>query len=141
MAVASAALIAGSLVTISGGEKAAAQGTGSALLTETFQGTSVADPNWVGLDDACLTGATSPPTGAESNLGPCGQLDSGSPPLGTAPGYLRLTDNQFIASERSCTTRPCQLAVALISRSTRTSTGAKQHSPARLAPMASPFSS
>lgn len=49
----------------------------------------------MGLDDACLTGATSPPAGTESNLGPCGQLGSGSPPLGTAPGYLQLTDNQF----------------------------------------------
>jgi hypothetical protein len=57
-ALAAAALVTTGLVIVSDGVKAAAQTTGSTLLNQTFEGTSVAGPNWVGLNDACLTGAT-----------------------------------------------------------------------------------
>ncbi len=86
------ALVTASLVTISaGGKPAVAQGTGSTLLSETFEGSSVTDPNWIGLSAACLTGASQAPPAGQSNLGPCSHKVS-SPSLGVMPGYLQLTD-------------------------------------------------
>jgi hypothetical protein len=49
------------------------------------------DPNWIGLNDACLTGATQSPPSGQSNLGPCSHKVS-SPTIGQTPGYLQLTD-------------------------------------------------
>ncbi|HXW78837.1 MAG TPA: hypothetical protein VEJ84_05030, partial [Acidimicrobiales bacterium] len=94
--MAAAAVVAAGLVTISGSTHVAAQGTGSGsvLLDETFQGSSVPDPNWVGLGDACITGATENPPAGQSNLGPCA-LTNESPPKGVLPGYLQLTDAEY----------------------------------------------
>lgn len=66
---------------------------GSSLVDETFTGTSVADPRFVPLGDACLTAAgrpSTPPSGA-STLSGCTETN-GSPGVGT-PGWLQLTDD------------------------------------------------
>src|SRR6516162_2177484 len=71
---------------------------GTPLLTETFTGASVADPNFIPLGDACLTGAaanSTPPPG-QSSLSNCAKAAGGDtgpvPPVGVTPGYLQLTD-------------------------------------------------
>ena len=70
-------------------------GSGSVLLNETFTGSSVADPGFVPLDTACLTGASGPPPAGESTVGPCTGPDQTHPPVppqGVTPGWLQLTD-------------------------------------------------
>ena len=93
---AAAGVLAAVLVTTSSAEHVVAQstGSGSTLLDENFQGSSVPDPNWVALGDACLTGATQAPPAGQSNLGPC-HLTQESPPKGGLPGYLQLTDAEY----------------------------------------------
>lgn len=108
VAAVAAAVVASVLVTVAvpaTTPKAVALGTGSTLLTETFQGGSVSDPNWVALGDACLTGASASPPQGESNLGPCRVFPGRtyptpqhqSPPYGQQPGYLQLTDASYFA--------------------------------------------
>ncbi|MBD8584796.1 hypothetical protein IFT90_09520 [Frigoribacterium sp. CFBP 8766] len=65
-----------------------AHAAGTPLLTESFTGSSIADPAWRGLNDACLTGATTAVPAGSSNLSQCSDL-SGSPAVGT-PGFLQL---------------------------------------------------
>jgi len=65
-----------------------AHAAGTPLLTESFTGSSIADPAWRGLNDACLTGATAAAPAGSSNLSQCSDL-SGSPAVGT-PGFLQL---------------------------------------------------
>ena len=93
---AAAGVVAAVLVTTSSAEHVVAQstGSGSTLLDENFQGSSVPDPNWVALGDACLTGATQAPPAGQSNLGPC-HLTQESPPKGGLTGYLQLTDAEY----------------------------------------------
>ena len=97
---AAAGVVAAVLVTTPSAEHVAAQstGSGSTLLDENFQGSSVPDHNWVALGDACLTGATEAPPAGQSNLGPC-QLTTESPPIGgdqsDQSGYLQLTDAEY----------------------------------------------
>ncbi|MFC1420943.1 DUF7927 domain-containing protein [Streptacidiphilus cavernicola] len=70
-------------------------GSGSVLLDETFQGSSIADPGFMPLDTACLTGASGPPPAGESTTGPCTAADQTTPPVptpGVTPGWLQLTD-------------------------------------------------
>ena len=100
-AVAAAAVVASGLVAISSSTEVVAQGAGSGslLLDETFQNGSVADPNWVALNSACLTGATTNPGPTQSNLGRCASV-TGTPALqtptyGRTPGYLQLTNNRY----------------------------------------------
>jgi uncharacterized repeat protein (TIGR01451 family)/fimbrial isopeptide formation D2 family protein len=84
-------LLAAGFVTAGAGESRAA--AGSLLLSETFSGSTVTDPGFVPLDDACLTGAAGPPPVGQSALGPCTDHQSGPvPPIGVTPGYLQLTD-------------------------------------------------
>ncbi|MFD0635575.1 hypothetical protein ACFQ9X_32530 [Catenulispora yoronensis] len=71
-------------------------GPGSPLLTENFAGSTVADPGFVPLNNACLTGASTTPPGGMSRLGPCsgaGESAGPVPPAGVTPGYLQLTDS------------------------------------------------
>ncbi|MBO3743813.1 DUF7507 domain-containing protein [Actinoplanes flavus] len=66
--------------------------TGSRLFDESFRGASVADPGVLPLNDACLTGASSPSAPAgRSGLARCA-LTNRAPQTGTLPGYLQLTD-------------------------------------------------
>lgn len=71
----------------------------SVLLDETFTGTSVADPGFVPLDTACLTGASAEPPAGQSQIGPCDDPDSQmTPPVptpGQTPGWLQLTDHDY----------------------------------------------
>jgi Bacterial lectin len=64
---------------------------GTVLLNETFEGASAPDPNLIPLDNACLTGASSPPPSGASPLGPCASTKN-APSTGVKPGYLQLTD-------------------------------------------------
>ncbi|HYQ74851.1 DUF7507 domain-containing protein [Cellulomonas sp.] len=94
VASAAAVVLAGGAVGGAAGPAAADEGDpgGSLLITESFAGAAVDDPRVHPLGAACLTGAapgSAPPAGA-SGLGPCDEAGSG-PPLGTEPGYLRLT--------------------------------------------------
>ncbi|NEC06621.1 DUF11 domain-containing protein [Streptomyces sp. SID7909] len=71
----------------------------SVLLDETFTGTSVADPGFVPLDTACLTGASAEPPAGQSQTGPCDDPDTQmTPPVptpGQTPGWLQLTDHDY----------------------------------------------
>ncbi|WP_317232737.1 DUF7507 domain-containing protein [Clavibacter capsici] len=68
----------------------------SQLITESFTGTSVADPAWKPLGSACLTRATSAPGSGSSTLGVCGSRTQ-APPASSTPGALQLTDNRASA--------------------------------------------
>ncbi|OIV38453.1 hypothetical protein BIV57_05455 [Mangrovactinospora gilvigrisea] len=68
-------------------------GDGTTLVDETFEGATVADPNFMGLNSACLTGAASTAT-ASNGLGGCTTHTVNAPTAGTTPGYLQLTDTQ-----------------------------------------------
>lgn len=68
---------------------------GSELLTETFTGSSVADPGFQPLNSTCLTGASGPPPAGASTTGPCTDAGQTTPPVptpGQTPGWLQLTD-------------------------------------------------
>jgi uncharacterized repeat protein (TIGR01451 family) len=65
---------------------------GTTLVNETFQGSSVVDPNFRALGSACLTGAAVAPPVGQSNLGVCASSTGGAPTVGVTPGYLQLTD-------------------------------------------------
>uniref|UniRef100_A0AAU2VP91 DUF11 domain-containing protein n=1 Tax=Streptomyces sp. NBC_00008 TaxID=2903610 RepID=A0AAU2VP91_9ACTN len=69
----------------------------SVLLDEPFTGTSVSDPGFVPLDNACLTGASAEPPAGESQVGPCDDpATQTTPPVptpGETPGWLQLTDH------------------------------------------------
>ncbi len=65
---------------------------GTVVVDETFTGTTVPDPAWIGLGQACLSGAA-----AGSTPGPrlqtCDTQRQGPvPAIGVTPGYLQLTD-------------------------------------------------
>ncbi|MEJ3405479.1 hypothetical protein WDJ51_12120 [Rathayibacter sp. YIM 133350] len=67
---------------------------GTTVVAESFEGSSVADPNWVALNDACLTGANGAPPAGSANFPDCSTHRNGAvPPLAVTPGYLQLTDN------------------------------------------------
>lgn len=71
---------------------------GSVLLDETFQGSSIADPGFMPLDTACLTGAATTPPAGESTTGPCTAADQTAPNVptpGVTPGWLQLTDGGY----------------------------------------------
>ncbi|MCZ4303015.1 DUF7507 domain-containing protein [Microbacterium oxydans] len=68
-----------------------AYAAGSVLLDETFGGETVPDVRAIGLDGACITGATAAPPPGASNLGPC-TFTNGSPTPGLLPGWLQLND-------------------------------------------------
>ena len=68
----------------------AASQTGSALVSESFTGSTVTDGSWRALGDGCLTRATVAP-GSTSSLGVCA-LRVGSLPATASTGYLQLTD-------------------------------------------------
>lgn len=71
-----------------------AAATGTLLLDETFAGSSVTNPGFVPLNDACLTGASSAPPAGGSTLGPCTAHQTGPvPTIGDTPGWLQLTDS------------------------------------------------
>lgn len=63
---------------------------GTVLLNESFSGTSVTDPAWQPLNDACLTQA--PTNGNAATLGKCASRTNAPAQL-TTPGFLQLTDN------------------------------------------------
>ncbi|MEU3570838.1 hypothetical protein AB0E96_20810 [Kitasatospora sp. NPDC036755] len=68
--------------------------TGTPLLQETFTG-ATADPRFIGVGSACLTGAApATPGPGDHPLGGCPAAETGPvPPLNSAPlGYLRVTD-------------------------------------------------
>ncbi len=65
--------------------------TGSAVVVESFGGSTVKDAAWRALGDACLTGATVAPS-VSSSPGVCA-LRVGSPSAKAATGYLQLTDS------------------------------------------------
>lgn len=69
----------------------------SVLLDEDFTGSSVPDPGFVPLDNACLTGASAEPPAGESQVGPCDDpATQTTPPVpapGETPGWLQLTDH------------------------------------------------
>src|SRR5664279_1948634 len=65
--------------------------TGSALVSESFTGSTVTDGSWRALGDGCLTRATVAPASTSSSLGVCA-LRVGSPPATASTGYLQLTD-------------------------------------------------
>jgi uncharacterized repeat protein (TIGR01451 family) len=93
-----ALLVAGAALLLPGAGSAAeaAPGpNGSVLLDETFTGDSVADPGFMPLDSACLTGAAGPPPAGASTTGPCTGEDQTTPHVptpGVTPGWLQLTD-------------------------------------------------
>ncbi|MCW2698283.1 MAG: cell wall anchor protein, partial [Modestobacter sp.] len=70
---------------------AVAAANGSLLLDDSFTGTSVANPEVLRLNAACLTAATSAPPAGASDLGECGKR-SLSPSTSVTPGFLQLTD-------------------------------------------------
>ncbi|GAA2518254.1 DUF7507 domain-containing protein [Rarobacter incanus] len=71
---------------------------GTVLLSETFRGSGVTDPKFVGLDNACLTGAGagSAAVTGNSNLSNCDSYQVGVVPSqgtgGDGEGWLQLTD-------------------------------------------------
>ena len=65
--------------------------TGSALVSESFTGSTVTDGSWRALGDGCLTRATVAPASSSSSLGVCA-LRVGSPSANASTGYLQLTD-------------------------------------------------
>ena len=67
---------------------------GTLLFNEAFSGTEVLDSRAIGLNDACLTGASlgSTPPADASNLSDCEGHTTGSPNAGDLPGWLQLTD-------------------------------------------------
>ncbi|WP_040166303.1 DUF7507 domain-containing protein [Microbacterium gorillae] len=75
--------------------------TGSTLSTETFQGPTAQDPNWLALGDACLTAAvpgSAAPSGV-SDLGGCTHVVDSPTNMGSgSDGFLQLTDNSTYRS-------------------------------------------
>lgn len=66
-------------------------------VTESFTGTSVADPAWRTLGAACLTRATVAPHAGQSGVGVCASR-TGAPASAATPGSLQLTDNTVNSS-------------------------------------------
>ena len=61
--------------------------------SETFTGSSVADPAWTVQGDTCLTGATSAPPAGAAQIPTCaGHRSARCRRIGATPGYLQLTD-------------------------------------------------
>lgn len=83
----SASAVAVALDTASAGPAAA---VGTALVTESFTGSSVTEGTWRALGSACLTGATAP--AAAGTLGACTSSNH-APATGSTPGFLQLTDD------------------------------------------------
>lgn len=73
------------------GSPAPASAAGTALVTESFTGPTVADDAWRALGSACLTAATDPAPAGE--LGACAGSEH-APAPGVTPGYLQLTDDR-----------------------------------------------
>ena len=67
-----------------------ATAAGTTLVSESFTGATVADPNFIGLNTACLTKATA--TAAAGTLAKCATTN-GPVPLPADNGWLRLTDS------------------------------------------------
>lgn len=68
---------------------------GTLLMSETFTGSSVGDPGFIPLNDACLTGTNDSPAPGDAQLEPCTDHQHGPvPTMGVTPGYLQLTDNE-----------------------------------------------
>jgi uncharacterized repeat protein (TIGR01451 family) len=65
-----------------------AQAAATTLYTESFGGTTVADPGWIATGNTCLTRAT-----VASSLPVCSARAQPSPLVTQNPGYARLTDN------------------------------------------------
>jgi uncharacterized repeat protein (TIGR01451 family) len=65
-------------------------GSGTQLINETFQGSSVPDPNFSVQGSTCLTGGTSGPPGAV--IPSCANQMAGPVPPPGVPGYLQFTD-------------------------------------------------
>ena len=65
---------------------------GSTLLSEQFTGSVVADPGFVPLNDACLTGASAQPPAEASAPAPCTGPNQTTPPVPT-PGALPATSS------------------------------------------------
>jgi uncharacterized repeat protein (TIGR01451 family) len=65
-----------------------AQAAATTLLSESFGGTTVADPGWITTGTTCLTRAT-----VASSLPVCVGRTQPSPQVTHNPGYARLTDN------------------------------------------------
>ncbi|GAA2030185.1 hypothetical protein GCM10009839_32310 [Catenulispora yoronensis] len=83
--------------------------SGSVLLDEPFTGTSVANPGFNPLQDACLTGATASAPPGSSTLGPCTGANQITPPVptpGQLPGYLQLTDPSIFRVGSTLYNRP-----------------------------------
>src|SRR5664280_2608098 len=72
-------------------EPVAVVATGSALVSESFTGSTVTDGSWRALGDGCLPRATVAPASTSSSLGVCA-LRVGSPSANASTGYLQLTD-------------------------------------------------
>ena len=90
---AAAAVVGAALVVVPTAPSASAAGT--ALLNESFTGTSVSDPNVKPLGDACLTRATSAPPTGSSTLGMCDSSKrTDAPGTSTNPGWMMLTGNE-----------------------------------------------
>ncbi|MGW3495453.1 DUF7507 domain-containing protein [Streptomyces sp. NPDC001020] len=87
---------AGATLALNAGDIAQAQprqGVGSTLVNETF--THATAPEFIGVGDACLTGApatTTPPPLGDHPLGGCNPGVNSPPPNADPHGYLRLTD-------------------------------------------------
>ncbi len=73
---------------------AAAPADGTPLLDEAFTGPSVANPNVIPLNDACLPAATEAPPAGSSTPGVCNNRD-GTPDNDATGGWLRLTDEGY----------------------------------------------
>lgn len=93
--VASAAVIGIIAMGLSGAviSTANAADSGSTLVDETFANAAVADNRWVGLGDACLTGATGTAPAGGSNLQACDKTQDTQYLRGQENGFLQLTDN------------------------------------------------
>ena len=83
----------GALVVVAAPASAApvAPATSSALVAESFTGSTATDSSWRALGDGCLTRATVAPAATASSLGVCA-VRVGSPPVSASTGYLQLTD-------------------------------------------------
>ena len=65
---------------------------GTTIVSETFTGSSVADPAWTVQNDTCLTGATTAPPAGSAQIPTCAAHRVGDVPAIGTPGYLQLTD-------------------------------------------------
>ena len=80
---------------------------GTTIVSETFTGTSVADPSWTVQNDACLTGATAAPPAGAAQIPTCAAHRVGDvPAMGATPGYLQLTDESGNAGGSVLYNRP-----------------------------------